>query len=145
MIQELLTADSKKTESNRKRYRVYRAKNRDTINAQKRSRYYLNRDKRNPEKVKEFNLKTRLRKLGTNIEEWNNIFILQKGRCKVCKCVFTSGGKKRACTDHCHGKSGHIRALLCSNCNCAEGLLHEPKIVLALYNYMMENELLSYV
>jgi Recombination endonuclease VII len=83
------------------------------------------------------------RKYGISLEDWNKLFVIQKGRCPICNNSFTKTGKRRAHTDHCH-KSGHVRGLICHSCNTAEGQLGSPEVVLALYNYMMQNELLSY-
>ena len=40
----------------------------------------------------------------------------QDGRCKICRILIHDGG----CLDHCH-VTGHIRSVLCRNCNGIEG------------------------
>ena len=44
-------------------------------------------------------------------------------QCALCTRDFSSMESKRICVDHDH-KSGHIRALLCTNCNQIEGKIH---------------------
>ena len=66
------------------------------------------------------------RKFGITIEEYNNLFDLQKGVCKLCNCPETkvnrksTGLVKRLAVDHCHS-SGKVRGLLCQDCNVGLG------------------------
>ena len=46
------------------------------------------------------------------------MLIKQKGRCALCRVKIE--GKIKPCLDHCH-QTGHVRAVLCNNCNGIEG------------------------
>jgi len=61
-------------------------------------------------------------------KEYNYLFSLQKGGCKICK-KHQSKLKKKLSVDHCH-KTGRIRGLLCSNCNLALGLFKDNEEVI---------------
>lgn len=59
---------------------------------------------------------------GITPEQYNEMVKAQGGVCAVCK---RSGHTKRPLhVDHCHD-TGKVRALLCSSCNTALGLLGE--------------------
>lgn len=45
------------------------------------------------------------------------------GRCAICK------QRKRLCIDHCHSR-GHVRGLLCNNCNAGIGMFKDSKRLL---------------
>jgi len=76
-----------------------------------------------PEDRRGYNLKQRF---NLTIEEYNVIFLKQKGRCAICTKAETmkdtKGSTKWLSVDHHHG-TGSIRGLLCSNCNTGIGLL----------------------
>ena len=44
----------------------------------------------------------------------------QRGGCAICGAAF--GDKLRPCVDHDHG-TGHVRGLLCRDCNTGMGIL----------------------
>jgi hypothetical protein len=94
----------------------------------------------NPRKIKDAQLKC---KYGISLEELNRIIDMQDGKCAICRRKLTQLGKRQTVVDHCH-VIGHVRGVICQGCNTSEALMGSPKAVLALYNYMMENELLSY-
>lgn len=48
------------------------------------------------------------------------LLALQKHRCALCELNLKNAPPKDICLDHCHG-TGHIRAVLCRNCNAMEG------------------------
>jgi len=64
-----------------------------------------------------------------SLDEYNQIFNEQGGRCDICK-THQSLLNKVLSVDHCH-KGGFVRGLLCSSCNVAIGLLKENKDILA--------------
>lgn len=79
----------------------------------------------NPISVLENNLK----KHGLTILEYNKLFQLQNGLCKICKKpeIRKNQFNKKPCrlnVDHDH-KTGKIRGLLCNACNTALGLLRD--------------------
>lgn len=83
------------------------------------SNWYYN----NPLKVKE----QRLRRYGINLEQYNELRKKQDYKCGVCNKHETEVEQGRSSTteyalqvDHCHS-FGHIRGLLCTNCNTLLG------------------------
>jgi len=92
----------------------------------------------NPEKA----LNTSLKKhYNMNVEEYNSMYILQKGKCKICvkeESAVDNRTKKlrRLAVDHCH-KTGKIRGLLCSSCNGALGRFYDdPSLVRRAAEYV---------
>ena len=51
---------------------------------------------------------------------------IQQGECKLCYRKVSVGGigPNRAVVDHCH-KNGHVRGILCNECNRALGYFHD--------------------
>ena len=74
--------------------------------------YYRN----NKEKSKAYNLN---RWYGITMEEYDEIYILQGGRCAICG-IHQSELKKSLSVDHCHD-TGEVRGLLCGTCNLSLG------------------------
>ncbi len=72
--------------------------------------------KKHPEKIKHNYL---LRTYGITYEEYNTLFVLQKGQCAICG-AHQSELKKSLCVDHNHNTK-KIRGLLCSKCNTGLG------------------------
>jgi len=73
------------------------------------------------------------RKYNLTIEEWDKMYREQNGKCDCCGDHIKA---KDMCTDHNHD-TGEVRALLCSNCNTAAGLLKDsPSRVMKLYSYL---------
>jgi hypothetical protein len=76
----------------------------------------------------------RLRKYGLTQGEYDQLLLDQGGRCPGCNTG--EPGDKGWCIDHCH-TSGRVRALLCSRCNTALGLVDEdPAILRALADFI---------
>lgn len=59
---------------------------------------------------------------GLSEKEFLDLLYGQQGLCAICGVRFTT--KLTPCVDHCH-TNGHIRGLLCTNCNTGIGLLGE--------------------
>lgn len=76
-----------------------------------------------------------LRKYGITLEEYEELFKLQKGRCKICN----KKSKIRLPVDHDH-KTGRVRGLLCSNCNLLLGAIERDgiEIVLLAIQYLKQ-------
>jgi hypothetical protein len=77
----------------------------------------------NREKV--LNLKARFNlkdKYGITLDQYNIMLSSQNGVCAICGMQDRNG--KRLSVDHNH-VNGNVRALLCSDCNCAIGLMKE--------------------
>jgi hypothetical protein len=116
--------------------KIYKANNRDIINAWERAER-----KRNPEKYRRYEEnyikkhgKIKVRKMevarihGLTIDQYASLFEKQSHKCKICGLEETRKGKSGdiapLCVDHCHlcrdnGYLGlnNVRALLCHECN----------------------------
>jgi hypothetical protein len=68
-----------------------------------------------PNKNREQKLK---KHYGMSEQDYNALLEKQEGRCAICN------NYRKLVVDHCH-QYGTVRALLCSNCNSAIGLLAE--------------------
>lgn len=76
--------------------------------------------KNNSEKHCDNNWKAKIkRNYGLSIEDYNNLYLKQEGKCKICE-RHQDDFKKRLSVDHCH-KTGKIRGLLCDDCNTSLG------------------------
>lgn len=80
--------------------------------------------KKNPNKTKEYNLRS---KFGIEIEQFNTMLNNQHGKCQLCNLDIT--GKGLAVVDHDH-VTGKIRDLLCSSCNTALGHFKENSVTM---------------
>jgi hypothetical protein len=93
----------------------------------------------NPEvrkRIKEFNNRfdikerrfnnTMLRLYGITRAQYDNMLILQNGRCGICNDVFNG----KICIDHCH-RSGRVRGLLCDFCNRMLGQARDSEDILS--------------
>lgn len=69
---------------------------------------------------RESNLKVRY---GITSEDWENLALRQGGVCAICG---SSGGQRGLFVDHCH-TGGHVRGLLCNDCNQAVGRLKDSR------------------
>ena len=56
---------------------------------------------------------------GITLQQWDQMFIDQRGRCLICEIDLPAMGKG-VHTDHCHN-TGNVRGLLCSHCNLTLG------------------------
>ncbi len=80
----------------------------------------------NPDKLKEYRLKTRF---GLTLEDYNKMMALQNNCCAICGEEETarhnfSNNTQRLAVDHCH-VTGKIRGLLCMDCNRGLGKFHD--------------------
>ncbi len=68
-------------------------------------------------KQRKWSFAAKLRKFKITPDQYQKLFELQKGRCAICRVKFDElKHSRKACIDHC-GKAGHVRAILCTNCN----------------------------
>lgn len=71
----------------------------------------------NPRRDRELKL---IRRYGITIAEYNEMYVQQLGRCKICL------KNAKLVVDHCH-QTGRVRGLLCDQCNTALGLFKDSK------------------
>lgn len=84
---------------------------------------------RNKDKVRILNRKNRLNRLyGITIDQFNEMFALQLGRCAICN-IHSSELSKGLHIDHCH-KTEKVRKLLCYRCNSILGYSKEDLKIL---------------
>lgn len=74
----------------------------------------------NPDKIKDGQL---LWRYGIGLEDYNKLFVSQKGYCKICGRHQADLSKKLD-TDHDH-TTGIVRGLLCHKCNLGLGLFKD--------------------
>ena len=92
--------------------------------------------KSNPEKCKQYHLKTELRKYGLSPSQYEKILREQDGRCKICGSTKPGGKFTRLVVDH-DKLTGRVRGLLCDSCNRGIGLLkHDLKVLQASIEYL---------
>lgn len=95
----------------------------------KRTKALQTRAKR-PDDTRGYNLKKRF---NISIDDYNHIFLLQKGRCAICKNAETmkdtKGNVKWLAVDHNHA-TNEIRGLLCNGCNTGIGKLGDSVVTL---------------
>lgn len=76
-----------------------------------------------------------VRRYGLTEAQFRELLEKQKGCCAICG-TDTPGGQGRFHVDHCH-KSGHVRGLLCSNCNTGLGQFKDsPGLMLRGADYL---------
>lgn len=114
--------------------RLYYIKNRERLIARARTRYFRIKDE-SPEMLSEqykgYKLKHRY---GISKDDVEKMLESQEGKCPVCLRDLNS----RSHIDHCHD-TGKVRAVLCPDCNHAEGLIRSPEVAMRLFNYMFAN------
>lgn len=100
---------------------------------------------KNPEKVKEINLKNKnsrkeyydsperkrkyrslelKRAFGITADDYDKMLLKQNGVCCICKKHRVASNKYHMTVDHCH-KTGKIRGILCTWCNRGIGLFED--------------------
>ena len=84
---------------------------------------------RNPDKARKRAFGYRLKRLyGITPDDKARMIRAQRGRCWICRRLFTSS--KTTHVDHCH-RTGRVRGVLCSNCNTALGKFGDDPEMLA--------------
>ena len=82
-------------------------------------------------------------KYGITIEQRQELFDKQNGKCAICSCVVHLDGIKngtQAVIDHCHD-SGKIRGMLCNLCNQGLGLFKDNiEAIERAIKYLKENQ-----
>jgi len=107
------------------------------------AQYMRDYRKKNPSKMKAIDLKKRF---GISLEDYTSLYEKQNGVCAICQLPeksvdYRTGEVRSLAVDHCHTK-GHIRGLLCSDCNTALGLLKDnPELLIKAAKYVTERNL----
>ena len=94
---------------------------------------------KNPEQKKESARKAQLKLLyGITPERYDEMLKEQEGKCKICGTDKPTGKWKVFAVDHCHD-TGHVRGLLCNECNRGIGLLRDsPELLIKAADYLKE-------
>lgn len=89
-------------------------------------------DKANPEKVRDKHFR---RKYGISLEQYNELFELQEGKCAICN----QESEKPLHVDHDH-RTNKVRELICNNCNCALGMVDDNiEILESMISYLYKH------
>jgi hypothetical protein len=81
-------------------------------------------------------LREAYRRYGITMAQYRALWLSQKGVCAICRRPERTARNRLLTIDHDH-VSGHVRGLLCSQCNQAIGLLDDsPKIIEAAALYV---------
>lgn len=101
--------------------------------------YQLRCAKDNPELYEMKTLRTRLKRAGISLSEYQTQFEGQNGVCALCKLPETEifrGKLKLLAVDHDH-TTGNRRGLLCRRCNCILGMFNDdPVLFLRAIEYL---------
>lgn len=78
-------------------------------------------------------------KFGLTADQYERMVLQQYNKCAICnnaEVAMRAGKLKQLAIDHCHS-TGKVRALLCTRCNTAMGLLKEdPALFDAAKKYL---------
>lgn len=107
---------------NPEKARAWNKANKEKMNAYGRKFYYANLEKDTNKKL--------ITRYGISIEEYNEMFLSQDGKCKICGLHQASMGR-RLSIDHDHD-TGAVRGLLCANCNGGLGNFKDKEEVLRI-------------
>lgn len=110
----------------------------------KAARYAKEWHAKNFDRRNELSRKSRYKKAGLTIDDYERLHEHQKGLCAVCerpeRTVDPRNGRLRLlAVDHNH-MTGRVRELLCRQCNTALGLLGEDSSrILAMFDYVIKH------
>ena len=95
------------------------------------------RDKRTPDERANSHL---LNTYGITLEQKLQMIVDQGCKCKICPKPISPDEHSKSHVDHCH-ETGHIRGVLCHNCNRGIGYLkHSPAILVSATQYLVQSE-----
>ena len=116
---------ARKREHINKIKKIWLQKNPEKLKAMSKRYYDKHRDKliiisknyamKNPKKPKTYKRKYQLKRYNITLDDYNNMFIKQEGKCAICK-KHQDQISKTLCVDHNH-KTNKVRKLLCHTCN----------------------------
>lgn len=91
----------------------------------------------NPEKVKVYGVRVRLKRYKISLQEYERMKVEQEGKCAVCGARW---GEKTPAIDHCHS-TGKIRGLLCASCNTGLGAFKDcPNLLANAIEYLCRSK-----
>lgn len=91
----------------------------------------------NKEKTHRDHRKYSCKQFGITVEDYNEMFEKQEGKCAICGKHQTEL-KKALAIDHSH-KTGKVRGLLCGNCNIGIGNLQDdPYVITRALEYLQD-------
>jgi len=94
----------------------------------------------NPDTIKGYKLKD---SFGITLDQYNQWFIQQEGKCKICGKHQTELARALA-VDHCHNTKV-IRGLLCAPCNAGLGHFRDnPDVLEAAINYLKSGNVYAF-
>lgn len=138
--------------SSREAYNAYMREwttaNKDRLNSERRERLltdteYAERVRKtdreryaqDPESHRNVRLKSTY---GITLKDYRKMYLEQNGECAICHSAKPDSGKKGLVVDHCHDK-GHVRKLLCFECNTGLGRFRDnPEILANAIEYLKE-------
>lgn len=94
---------------------------------QKRKNRY---DALSPEEKEARQRKSKCRKYGITLQEYDDLLLRQGGVCTLCGAKNLRAGDKYLCVDHDH-ITGDVRGLLCHRCNSGIGFLNDDPELLS--------------
>ena len=114
------------------RHQRYKIRHREAVRDS--TRRYAARNKRMmSDRQRKYQLRD---KYGITEADYEEMLLLQEGRCAICKTDTPTGKWKRFAVDHCH-HTGVVRGLLCNECNRGMGLLRDnPTLLREAANYL---------
>ena len=93
---------------------------------------------KNVERTRYIRKRAKLSRYGLTIEDYDAVFIAQKGKCRIC-CKSISKDSFETCVDHNHN-THEVRGILCRRCNRALGFFDDDAcIVEAAAEYLRLN------
>lgn len=127
--------------ANKEKLALYRKVNEERIKAQDKLYNLANKDKRKAYRdTNKQNLKNKYyqREYGITLEDYNEMFEEQGGKCKICN-IHQLELPKALAVDHCH-ETTKVRGLLCMNCNILLGKAKDNKeLLLKAIEYLENN------
>ena len=113
----------------------WKQKKKEQVNACNRRRY----KSLTPEEKRKRNRAQQVSLYGLTLEQYDAMFIEQKGVCAICGYPETNPKKTNMCIDHDHN-TGKVRSLLCDRCNRGIGVFGDniqllEKSILYLKNH----------
>lgn len=134
--------------NNKEKYQQLRIENREK-NKKYLKEYYINNREKSIEYQKKYNIINKeknkkrdeyrhIKQYNITIEQYDDIFKLQEGKCHICG-KHQNELKTKLCVDHNH-KTNKVRGLLCDKCNRGLGHFNDDiEILMRAIDYLQKN------